>query len=391
MKRFQKFGYAALLAAFVFAGCEQAALDNPAGEPIALNAAKSVSKVTLIPNAWYNFGSLPFAGAVYSGIPAVNGLATDGTFLVAVGYDGTTSPTGTAYVSRYDSLSGLWSNPQDLTPYGLTIKPGAAHYLNGYFLVTGGSTTTNGVFSPDGLKWIQTGNIGFGGKAAVYGYAQHLYVVAGQGGRAAYSPSLGNSFITVPNTVTGWPNSGGAAFINAGAYGSGRYVFGGGSGRIAYTSDITSTDPWDTADITATSITSTDFINAIVYGSNDTFVAAGNTSDNPSLGILVVSVDGGLSWTQADTSNTKYILTATIYALAYGDGYYVAVNDNGYAAYSTDGNIWYDAAIQPPQFTTGTNQPRVDAAVFYPATNTFVAGGGDDTGVRVIESGYTQP
>jgi hypothetical protein len=372
MKGFQKFGYAALLAAFVFAGCEQAALGTQSGEAIALNAAKSVSKITIPPDGWQDFSPLPFPGI--TGITSVSGLATDGTYLVAAAYGGSTP-----YVSSYDTVSGLWSSPASLAPYGLTIKPGAIRYINGYFLVTGGSTTINGVYSPDGLKWQQTGSIGFGTKAGVYGPAQHLYVVAGQGGRAAYSPRLDDGFTVIPPNVTGWTNGTGPdVYINAAAYGDGRYVFGGGSGRIAYTSDITSTTPWYTA--STPPFQPMDFVNAIAYGGVKTFVAAGNTGATQSMGIIVYSTDGGVNWDFANTS--AEILNDGIFALTYGDGYYVAVNDSGFAAFSTDGMNWYDA----PNPSIFGAHPRVDAAVFYAATNTFFAVGGDDNALKVMES-----
>jgi hypothetical protein len=367
---YKKVGYAVILAAFVFAGCEQAALDTLSGEAIALNAAKAVSKVTVPPTTWGDFSPLPFTGI--SNIRSVSGLGTDGTQLVAATYDGTT-----AYVSRYNTVSGRWSNPQSLAPYGLTINPGAVHFIGRYFMVTGGSSTINGVYSPDGVKWSQTGNIGFGSKAGIYGPAEEIYVVAGQNGQAAYSADPGFDFTVIPQTVTGWSGTGGNAYINAGAYGAGRYVFGGGSGRIAYTDSILKSsddNPWSTA--STPTLASNDFINVIAYGGNNTFVAAGNTNANA--GILLYSINGGVDW---DPISGLQVLATTIYALAYGDGYFVAVNNNGDVAYSQDGYTWVGATT-----TITTPISRVNAAVFYDATNTFFAAGGDASSLRIIES-----
>jgi hypothetical protein len=372
-KRFPVF-VLAVLAAFVFAACQQATLDPAGGGSFALNA--SVKGVTLEPNAWDDFIALPFEGL--SNVESVSGLASGGTYLVAAGYDG-----GNALASRFDTLSGEWTKPIVLNDYGLTIKPGAAHSLNCYYLITGASTSTTGVYSTDGDTWTTTGNIGFGTKAAVYGYAQQLYVVAGQNGQAAFSTDLGTAFTLVTQQYTGWSGTGPTAYINAGAYGAGRYVFGGGSGRIAHTTTVSATTPW--TGVTVTPFTSTDFVNSIAYGGKDTFVAGGNTVGNT--GKLAYSINGGVTWQAATIPVGSPILNANIYAVTYGDGYFVAVNDAGDIAYSGDGITWLDAT--GPTFTDPN--ARVDAVVFYAATNTFIAGGGDSSGERVIESGYQAP
>jgi hypothetical protein len=374
MKRFHVLTLA-VFAALVFAACQQATLDPAGGGSFALNTA--VKGVTLEPNTWDDFGSLPFAGI--ANVPSVSGLASGGTYLVAAGFDGTN-----ALASRFDTLSDEWTKPVLLNDYGLTIKPGAAHSLNCYYLITGASTSTTGVYSSDGDTWATTGDIGFGTKAAVYGYAQQLYVVAGQFGQAAYATSLDPAevatFTQISPSITGWTTgTGPALYINAGAYGAGNYVFGGGSGRIAYTSTISATTPWATATVP---FTEDDFINSIAYGGKDTFVAGGNLDAGG--GILVYSIDGGVTWDDA-TVATPLILRANIYAVTYGDGYFVAVNDAGFIAYSEDGINWLDATLASP-FTNPN--ARVDAVVFYAATNTFIAGGGDSSGERVIESGF---
>jgi hypothetical protein len=375
-KLFQTIGFAALLAALLFASCEQEAFTpaNLTGEPAALNAAVNIAPkpITQAPLAWRPFTPLPFSGM--TGITSVSGLATNGAYLVATAYDGSA-----AYTSRYDPTINVWSRPMSLAPYGVTIKPGAVHYLQGWYLVTGSSTSLNGAYSPDGTNWKQTGTIGFGTKAAVYGPRERLYVVAGQGGQAAYTPDLNDNFIRIPPAVTGWTTgSGSQVYINAAAYGAGRYVFGGGSGRIAYTDSILNPPAagWTTA---ASPLQPTDIVDAIAYGGDDTFVAS---ADNGKAGILIYSNDGGQTWQLADTYASPDVLNTGIFALTYDNGFFVAVNDVGFAAWSKDGITWTDANSVIFVGTTA----RVDAVVFYPAINAFLAGGGDSSGVNMVIS-----
>lgn len=370
-----------LIAILTLAACEQANLDSAGGGSFALNAAKSAQGVGIPPNTWTAFTPLPFSGI--SGITSVSGLATNGTGLVAAAYD---TANEIAYVSNY-TLSGGWTSPVDLTPF-LTIKPGAAHYLNGNFLVTGGSTSNYGAFSPGGTVWQSTSYIGFGTKAAVYG--ARYYVVAGQFGQAAYARQLNGTFTTIPETTTGWP-SGGAGntqYINTGVYTvDGYYVFGGGSGRIAYTTTITSlANEWTKAlGTTSTNYPfgNNDFVNVMAYDGS-TIVAVGENFQGT--GIIAYSINNGLNWQAANTTSSPLILGDGIYALTYGTyaslggSFFVAVNDSGKAAYSADGTIWTDATTSLA-FSAGVN-----AAVYYAPTNTFLAGGSNTGNVQIAKS-----
>jgi hypothetical protein len=368
-----------LIAVLSLAACQQATFD-PAGGG-SYNAARSAQDVGIPPTQWTAFTPLPFSGATYSDVESVSGLATDGTVLVAAAYDG---ENHIAYVSTYEE--GVWSEPEDLTPLYLTIKPGAAHYLNNtYFLVTGASTSTTGVYSTDGSAWTTTGNIGFGTKAALYG--ARYYVVAGQNGQAAYAQQLSGPFSTIPQSITGWSGTGSAAYINTGVYAGGYYVFGGGSGRIAYTQNITSTVAWPKAAGTTSTNYPFDidaFVNVMAYDGT-TIVAVGE--DAKGAGIIAYSINNGLNWQAATTPVQSPILTDGIYALTYGaylvndtDPYFVAVNDSGDAVYSATGASWTDALISV-SFSDGVN-----AAVFYTPTNTFFAGGSDSSAVLMAES-----
>jgi hypothetical protein len=366
------FKSAVIALALVFAACSQAI--QPGDDAFASNALRVFpSKVGVDPTTWDAFSPLPFTGT--SGVTAVNGLATDGTYLVAAGYNG----AGIPYATRYDTVTNVWTAPVSLAP-SFTIKPGAAHYLNRYFLVTGGTTSTNGAFSADGVNWKSTGYIGFGTKAGVYGAEEQFYVVAGQSGQAAYSDDLYH-FTTIPNTITDWTvGTGGALYINAGAYGDNTYVFGGGSGQIAWTKTILDSAgdlvPW-TQSADAPGIFGSDgFINALAFGAG-TFVAAGNDAGNG--GLIAYSTDDGVSWTLS--TMTPNIGRVTIYALTYGNGYFVAVNDLGFAAYSTNGITWTDGS----GVIYGTNS-QVNAVVYYEAADSFVSGGGDNTGPQMAKT-----
>jgi hypothetical protein len=325
------FVVAALLTAFVFTACDQAVQSAMDIDSAALTAVSGVTQ----PNAWQAFTPLPF-GSGYPNVTALAGIASDGnTNLVVAAWDG-----AIAYASFFNGTS--WSTPANLSP-NVTIKPGAAHYLNGNYLITGSSTSTIGAYSTNGTTWSPTGNIGFGTKVGFYAIdpsGRAYYVVAGQNGQVAYADNLAGSFTTIPNTTTGWPASGGTAYINAGAYNGSVYVFGGGNGRIATTNSLPnpSDDPWNGATIPA--FGTGGFINAIATNGGSTFVAVGNDASNA--GVIVYSTNSGTTWTAVNLSGLN-IGTTTIYALAYGGGYFAAMNDAGSAAYSANGSTWFNA------------------------------------------------
>jgi hypothetical protein len=369
MKKF--FVVAALLAAFVFASCEQSVLTG--ADPSA-NAASAlrIAPQALPPTTWSPFHTLPFGGAA----PAVRGLATDGSYLVAIGN------TGNASASRYDTVSDAWTPAATLT--GLSAgNPGLAHYLFDSFLVTvaNGASSTGSYSTDHGLTWTATGPIGFGTKAAVYGPRELFYVVAGQNGEAAFTDDLSRAFNRITVATTRWPaSSGNAAYINAAAYGDGTYVFGGGSGYIAYTPTILDPRgvlvPWQQAKVPVSNL---DFINAMAYGGDPAFVAVGNYASGA--GFILYSTDDGRTWDFADTSHAPNIGSVTIYTVTYGNGYFVAVNNAGNAAYSVDGQTWTDS-VTSSVFGAGS---LVNQTVYYKATNTYIAGGGDTPNGLVIE------
>ncbi|MHB9293190.1 hypothetical protein Holit_02311 [Hollandina sp. SP2] len=341
MKRIKTLKGMALMAAIVSAliACNQVTSGDPVEEGLTGPAASSGNigdKAVGQPTNWLPLPVVPFVNTSVSPVTTINGISSDGTNFVAIAGDGT---MGYGSLTTNNGLTS-WNAPIPLP--GFTRNPSTINYLNGNYLVTAGNTLTAGARSVGGTSWASTGTIGFGSKASAYGTAESLYVVGGQNGQAAYAKALGTNFVTIPQTTTGWTGTGPTAYINAGAYGQGlagpMYVFGGGSGRIAYTPTILnssgSLNTWQTA---KSPFGTGEFINVIVYGADDkTFVTVGGPNNGP--GKAAYSQDG-IAWIQA----TNFLLGngVAVYALAYGGGYFVAGDDAGNIAYSPDGASWF--------------------------------------------------
>jgi hypothetical protein len=155
----------------------------------------------------------------------------------------------------------------------------------------------------------------------------------------------------------------GTSQILAIAYANGKFVAGGGDGKMA-----TSTDG-----ITWTAVTDSAFgtgnrtIWSIAYG-NGKFVAVGRTytssgGTNIYSGKMATSTDG-TTWTAVGESTFG---TSTIYAIAYANDKFVAGGGNGKMATSTDGTTWTAVG----ESTCGTSSIL---AITY-ANGKFVAGG----------------
>jgi hypothetical protein len=323
----------------------------------------------------------------------VRGLASDGQYMVAVGTD---PNSGISYASQYEYTSSRWLAPAPLLSIPAGTNVGAINYVNGFYLATAGSTSQRGDYSFGyDQRWYTTGTIGFGTKAAVYGPAGgvqgNLYIVAGQDGKAAYASSLINNFTVIPagQFGTGWTGTGPVAYINAGAYGNDIYVFGGGGGRLAYTTNILNSSgqivPWTQVTGANNPFASADFINVIVYG-NGIFVAAAEIvhGANVSTGALAYSTNG-ITWTVTDLSDCD-IGSNGIFALAYGNGYFAAADDDGNIAYSTDGIAWIGANNED----IFDASPRVNAMTYLAGEDGelahFFVGGQNNGGVQVGES-----
>jgi hypothetical protein len=158
----------------------------------------------------------------------------------------------------------------------------------------------------------------------------------------------------------------GTTDIEAIAYGGDKFVAGGQSGKMAYSSDGES---W-TAVVVSTFGNTNTHINAIAY-SNNKFVAVGGD------GKMAHSTDGE-SWTAvADSAVWQYTAlggkgtsTAGIRSIVYGNNRFVAGGNGGRIAYSADGTSWTAVAVD--------NRINIFWAIAY-GNGRFVIGGGGKT------------
>jgi len=156
------------------------------------------------------------------------------------------------------------------------------------------------------------------------------------------------------------------AYINAVAYGNGIFVAGGEAGKMAYSTDGKTWTAVDVSDIFPTN-NYTSNIYAIAYG-NNTFVAGGYN------GKMATSTDG-ITWTAV----TSISGTTAISAITYGNGIFVAGGEAGKMAYSTDGKTWTavaDTGIWDYYSSTFGSTKAAIYAIAY-GNGTFVAGGSE--------------
>ena len=163
-----------------------------------------------------------------------------------------------------------------------------------------------------------------GAKTGTANHTSNLCTVCGY-------DSLQNWTAVVDNTIWQYTYNGVTYtnFINAVAYGNGRWVAGGEQGTMAYSDDNGET--W-------TAVADSPFssaIRAIAYGSDgnavNKWVAGGDG------GTMAYSDDNGETWTTVADSP----FSSDIRAIAYGNGRFVAVSYYGKEiAYSDDGESW---------------------------------------------------
>lgn len=283
----------------------------------------------------------PVPPAVFT---AVDGAAFNGTNLYRAAFGAKTFViTGANSTAWYSSDGITWTAASDtsgLKPRADADNISGLNFVNQHFLATGGSSgNVARAYSSDGKTWASTSlgennGTSFNAKAVAYGAGK--YLVGGSSGRIAYADALNGtaSWTVLPNTVTTFA-SGGKGFINALAFGAGKFVAGGGNGHTAYSADGLT---WE-ANAQTEEIFNSNYINDISYG-GDKFVAVGEAP----AGTIAYSSDG-VNWTQAPDPKTDKALTA----VAYGGGYFVAVGKGPFAAYSADGATW--TAVTLPAFT----------------------------------------
>jgi len=192
-------------------------------------------------------------------------------------------------------------------------------------------TVENSTFGTDGINTIV--------------YANNKFVAGGDSGKMAYSTN-GKTWTAVTNNIifgTSKYNS-----ILAIAYGDGKFVVGGRNNKIAYSTNGTT---W-TEVITSTFDTSYN-ITAITYG-NGKFVAG--SDGYYSVKKITTSTDGVI-WTNVTTNAFDYLWyngntdteMADIKAIAYGNNKFVAggecMNNNVIIGTSTDGTTWTGTVV----------------------------------------------
>ena len=193
-------------------------------------------------------------------------------------------------------------------------------------------------------------------------YADGKFVAGGGSGKMATSMD-GVTWTAVSYSTFGTESSGG---IRAIAYGNGKFVAGGANGRMATSPDgVTWTAIPPGTDAGTSTFVGTNYIRTITYA-NGKFVA-GSTN-----GRMAYSEDG-VTWTAVADSTFSTSSTSHIWAITYADGKFVAGGTtggtSGKMATSTDGVTW--TAVTNSTF--GTSEIR---AITY-GDGKFVAGGDD--------------
>jgi hypothetical protein len=189
-------------------------------------------------------------------------------------------------------------------------------YANGKFVTIGNATGSGGekycAVSTDGINWT-VGDLPTGGTPYSLAYGNGRYVMVGSNTVSAYSTDgLNWTRVLLPSSCQAMKV----------AFGNGMFVAPNPNGYVcAYSTDGSS---WTMGDIVAGEFS------RIVFG-NGRFVSVGNNAIHYS--------DDGVNWTFVTSP-----ITANWYALAYGEGYYVALGYNKSTyIYSTDGITWQTA------------------------------------------------
>jgi len=240
-------------------------------------------------------------------------------------------------------LAGQSANIDALFPTRTAEIDGDTMTLDGTtYTKNGGGTPVN----PGAMTWTKVTNSPFNLRT-IYGiaYGNNTFVAVGSYGnnsdnnRIATSSDNGLTWTAVTTNAFDYTDPGGYlktdTSIFAIAFGNGTFVAGGGSGRMAYSSDGVN---W-TAAITPEPVVESSLflsqIEAIAYG-NGTFVVASNN------GQMAYSSDNGVTWTMV--ANNPYAYAYGIAnAIAYGNNTFVAVGNNGEMAYSSDNGVTWTA------------------------------------------------
>jgi hypothetical protein len=368
--------FSALLAVM---GCQ-----NPLG--FDGDAARSAGQPT-VPSSWTSIAIPPLAQSV-----TINGIAASsaGTWVAIGGWD------GAAYATSSTDTGTSWSATGNPLP-SLGRSPSVINYVNDTFLVTAGNSATAGAYSTNGTSWSPTGTIGFGSKASAYSPDVKLYVIGGQYGQVVTTPDLVTISAIQSGTDTTFDTGSSSQtnpqkYINAAVYSNGSFILGGGKGHVAYSKTGTGWTPvTDTEDIFSSSMGAGDgFINWMAVGTiltGETIVVAVGGPDLGNGKAAFADSTALDDWSQASVFPLG--IGCAVYSVAFGANslgftYFVAGDDNGNIAYSSNGNIW----TQVPTASNPFAQAGVPInAIAYDAKNyEFIAVGGTANSVRAAIS-----
>jgi hypothetical protein len=203
---------------------------------------------------------------------------------------------------------------------------------NSKFVAGEGASSGKMATSTDGVTWTAGTDSTFGtSRIQSIAWGNGKFVAGGEDGKMAYSADGVTWTAVDTGTLFDYVNSSGTtvkAAINAIAYGNGKFVAVGSSGKMAYSAD------GETWTAVSDSTFGTSPIQSIAWG-NSKFVAGGD------YGKMATSTDG-VTWTAENTGTLfdyvdSYVTTrkATIYAIAWGNNKFVAGGSSGKMAYST--------------------------------------------------------
>jgi hypothetical protein len=235
-----------------------------------------------------------------------------------------TLPSQTGNSGKYLTTDGSAKSWGTVSQYALPSQTGNS----GKYLTTNGTAESWGtVTTPVTFTQLNFVSGQISGARCIQSNGSNIIVVAGVSGQLMSSTDSGATFTV---RTSGFSTD----FINDIAFGNGVFVAVGNAGKISSSSDgITWTAR--TAGVAANAIA------AVTYD-NGTFVAVGDGASGGTGGITT-STDG-TTWTKRTTPGTS---STSLYSVAYGNGYWVAVGTNstnsGY--YSTDLATWSKLSV----------------------------------------------
>jgi hypothetical protein len=274
--------------------------------------------------------------------------------------------------SGYDGSLFLWEFDEKGISLPVTINSifGASSirdiaYGGNRFVLVGESGTI--AYSADGAGWASAPGISIFGRSHINAviYARERFIAVGNDGKMAYS-SDGINWTAVPNNTF---NTSGICAIAYGASpgGTGRFVAGGWDGKMAYSHDGIH---WTA--VPKNTFAESETIHAIAWG------VVPDRGEGRWVAVVIgtgwkyrmVYSDDGVQWSAAKSTPPDMDV---IFAVAYGNGRWIAGDGLSQIMYSNDGITWNAAA---------NNALDGNAGIFgiYFAENLFIAVTGGNIG-----------